>query len=77
VTRRAVEQWGTVVSLDVRDAIDESIFDACCSWFQRVDDLFSTWRPETEIMQIGRGTLRREDASVWNSHVLDHVAFAC
>ena len=32
--------------------------DACVAWFARVDDLFSTWRPDTEIMRIGRGELR-------------------
>ncbi len=29
---------------------------------RRVDAVFSTWRPDTEIMRIGRGELRREDA---------------
>ncbi len=66
--RRVVEQWGTVISIDVRRADDEPPFDeravdACVAWFARVDDLFSTWRPDTEIMRIGRGELAVEDAS--------------
>ena len=66
--RRVVEQWGTVISLDVRRADDEPPFDeravdACIAWFARVDDLFSTWRPETEIMRIGRGELAVEHSS--------------
>ena len=61
--RRVEEQWGTTITLDVRGDVEEGAITDCFAWFARVDDLFSTWRPETEIMQIGRGTLRREDAS--------------
>jgi thiamine biosynthesis lipoprotein len=76
--RRAEEQWGTVISLDVRDVgtrLDErsvaEVVDACFAWFRRVDDLFSTWRPDTEIMCIGRGELRPDDASPEVREVLD------
>jgi FAD:protein FMN transferase len=66
--RRVVEQWGTVISVDVRRADDEPPFDEralddCVAWFARVDDLFSTWRPDTEIMRIGRGELAAEESS--------------
>lgn len=61
--RRAEEQWGTVISVDVRDDVDEGVVDECYAWFARIDDLFSTWRAETEIMQIGRGSLAIGDAS--------------
>ncbi len=69
--RHVEEQWGTVITLDVRDEIDDGAIDACFAWFQRVDDLFSTWRPDTEIMQIGRGSLRRADAAPEVREVLD------
>jgi FAD:protein FMN transferase len=61
--RRTEEQWGTVISVDVRDPIRGDAVDACFTWFQRVDDLFSTWRSDTEIMQIARGELLAENAS--------------
>jgi thiamine biosynthesis lipoprotein ApbE len=61
--RRTEEQWGTVITVDVRDQVDEVVADACFTWFRQVDDLFSTWRSDTEIMQIGRGELRVEDAN--------------
>jgi FAD:protein FMN transferase len=66
--RRDEEQWGTVITVDVRDHADGNlvrpdVVEACFVWFRRVDDLFSTWRPDTEIMRIGAGTLRPEDAS--------------
>ena len=32
------------------------------AWFARVDDLFSTWRADTEIMRIARGELAVDDA---------------
>ena len=61
--RRVVDIWGTTISIDVRDQVEERAIDDCISWFRRVDDLFSTWRPETEIMRIGRGQLAVADAS--------------
>jgi thiamine biosynthesis lipoprotein len=69
--RRAEERWGTVISIDVRDPIDEAVVDACFAWFTRVDDLFSTWRPETEIMRIARGELAIDDADPDVRTVLD------
>ncbi|MDQ1448221.1 MAG: FAD:protein transferase [Actinomycetota bacterium] len=61
--RRTEAQWGTVITVDVRDPIDDAAVDACFDWFRQVDDLFSTWRSDTEIMQIGRGELSVEDAN--------------
>jgi FAD:protein FMN transferase len=61
--RRVEEMWGTVISVDVRDNVDERTVDDCFQWFRRVDELFSTWRDDSEIMQIGRGERRVEHAS--------------
>jgi thiamine biosynthesis lipoprotein len=69
--RRVEEQWGTTISLDVRDDIDPTAVDACFAWFQRVDDLFSTYRDDTEIMRIARNRLTLEDASPEVREVLD------
>jgi thiamine biosynthesis lipoprotein len=60
--RRAEEQWGTVISVDVRDPVDDAVLDDLFTWFRRVDDLFSTWRPETEISRIARGDLAVSEA---------------
>ena len=46
------EIWGTVVGIDVRDDVDPRVLDACFDFFSRVDDLFSTWRDDTEIAQF-------------------------
>ena len=69
--RREEEQWGTVIILDAPDLSDASVFDACCAWFQRIDDLFSTWRDDTEIMRLGRGELALADVSGEVQEVLD------
>ena len=61
--RRVEDQWGTVITVDVPDEMDRAVGDACFAWFERVDDLFSTWRPDTEIMRVGRGELAIDAAS--------------
>jgi thiamine biosynthesis lipoprotein len=65
--RRVEQIWGTAVSVDVRDAHDGSdlhgALDGVFAWFTRVDDLFSTWRDDTEVSRIGRGELDVGDAS--------------
>jgi FAD:protein FMN transferase len=62
-TRRVEEIWGTVISLDVRDPVEVAVVDAVFAWFRRVDDLFSTWRADTEISRIGAGTLDAANSS--------------
>ena len=65
--RRVEQIWGTAVGIDVRDAHDGSdlhaALDAVFAWFTRVDDLFSTWRDDTEVSRIGRGELDLGHAS--------------
>jgi FAD:protein FMN transferase len=61
--RRVVPMWGTVISLLVLDPVDPVVVDDLFRWFQRVDDLFSTWRADTEISRIGRGELDVERSS--------------
>ena len=61
--RRVEQQWGTAISVDVRDEIDAGVLDDVYAWFARVDDLFSTWRDDTEISRIGRGDLTVAAAS--------------
>jgi thiamine biosynthesis lipoprotein len=58
--------WGTAIGLDIRDRLDPvmtEVIDAVFAWFHRVDDLFSTWREDSEISRIGSGVLRLDDAS--------------
>jgi FAD:protein FMN transferase len=67
---RVEEHWGTVITVDVRDDIEKQAVDECFTWFRRVDALFSTWRPDSEIMRIGRCELLVRDASAEVREVL-------
>lgn len=69
--RRVEEQWGTVITVEAPDDIDEVVVDACFAWFRRVDDVFSTWRADTEIMRVARGELAVDAASTEVREVLD------
>ena len=69
--RRAEAMWGTVISIDVRDDVDPGIVDRCYAWFRRVDELFSTWRDDTEIMRLSRNLLEIEDVSAEVAEVLE------
>ena len=70
-TRRVEHIWGTAIGVDVRDPIRTSTLDAVFEWFRRVDDLFSTWRDDTEISRLGRRELRLTDASAEVQAVLE------
>jgi len=62
--------WGTMISLYVLDPVDPVVVDDVFGWFHRVDDLFSTWRADTEISRIGSGELAVADASAEVREVL-------
>jgi thiamine biosynthesis lipoprotein len=55
--------WGTVISLEVPDGVPGSIFVELHDWFVRVDELFSTWRDDSEVRRIADGRLPADDAS--------------
>jgi FAD:protein FMN transferase len=62
-TRRVEQQWGTAIGVDVRDPIHASVVDDVYRWFERIDDLFSTWRDDTEISRLARGEIGVHNAS--------------
>ncbi|MEA3020106.1 MAG: FAD:protein transferase [Actinomycetota bacterium] len=62
-TLRSEPVWGTQITLDVRDPVSDETVDAVFAWFARVDDLFSTWREDTEISRLGRGEIGLRDVS--------------
>jgi len=65
--KRVEERWGSVISVDVRDDHAEpacaQALDEVFEWFTRVDDVFSTWRDDSEVVRVGDGRLRLADAS--------------
>lgn len=54
---------GTVFSIDLRDAGDWTVAIArVVGWLHRVDGIFSTYRPDSDISRIRRGDLALADA---------------
>jgi FAD:protein FMN transferase len=54
---RVIHIWGTAITVDVRDRVGPEVVDQVCAWFQRVDDIFSTWRADSEISRLARHEL--------------------
>ncbi|MBC3841547.1 FAD:protein FMN transferase [Streptacidiphilus sp. 4-A2] len=68
---------GTVVSFDVRDAGSgarragvEAALERAVRWLHRVDRLFSTYRPDSQISRLGRGELTVADCDPEVAEVL-------
>ncbi len=71
---------GTVVSFDVRFAdeaqrtpMDAAVADAV-TWLHRVDDVFSTYRDDSQVSRLGRGELRLADCDDDVAEVLELCA---
>ena len=61
---------GTVFTVSIGDDIDPEILTEVSSWWEHVEQTFSTFRPDSQISAIGRGELEIEDAAVDVRHVL-------
>jgi len=55
--------WGTVITVNVPQCVDDRAIDALFGWFRRVDDLFSTWRTDSEITRLAHGELELRQTS--------------
>ncbi len=88
-SRRVEEVWGTVIGVDVHEPVSTGLLDEVYAWFDRVDDLFSTWRDDSEISRLGRGEISRRhtarevqevlercDALMWESRGAFDIGFA-
>ncbi|HEY4398062.1 MAG TPA: FAD:protein FMN transferase [Acidimicrobiia bacterium] len=75
--RRVEELWGTAIGVEVVDDVDPETVDALYRWFERVDELFSTWREDSEISRIGRGELAATNASPEVATVLELCDGVC
>jgi thiamine biosynthesis lipoprotein len=74
--RRVEEMWGTVIGVDIRDALrgDDltSALDAVFGWFARVDRVFSPYKPMSVISRLARGELSVDDCGEDIREVLQH-----
>src|SRR4051794_24445474 len=71
VVKRVELIWGTAIGVDVRDEVDASALDRVFEWFELVDERFSTWRADSEIVRLAAGDLALDDASADVREVLD------
>jgi thiamine biosynthesis lipoprotein len=72
---RTFPTMGTVASVHVHDDVDEFVIDAAVEQaraeLDRLEAVFSTFRPDSEISRINRGELHTLDASAEVVDVLD------
>jgi FAD:protein FMN transferase len=62
-TRRVEKVWGTVIGVEVREPVGAAVLEDVFAWFDRVDQMFSTWRDDSEISRLGRREMSRCDTS--------------
>lgn len=62
--------WGTAISLDLRDDPATGLAAEIFSFFRHVDDLFSTWRSDSEVSRLARHELTLREASTELREVL-------
>jgi len=74
-TRYVEHCMGTVFSVDVRDRGQWSeAIDAVVDWLHRVDEVFSPFKPGSDVSRLARGELRLADADPEVRTVLDLCA---
>ena len=75
---RVEHVMGMAISLDLDDDLPvaelERLADDVFAWLRRVDEVFSTYKPESEICRLARGELRRENCAPMVGEVLDRCA---
>src|SRR5881275_1964535 len=67
---RVEHVMGMPVSIEVLDDIAPAALDEAFAWLRRVDAMFSTYRSDSEISRIERGTLTAKTASAEVCEVL-------
>jgi thiamine biosynthesis lipoprotein len=77
--RRVEHTMGTVFSFDVRGGDRPRVsaaLEAAAQWLRHVDEVFSTYRPESQISRLAAGTLPLSgcSAEVWEVHRLCDAA---
>ncbi|MER5970957.1 FAD:protein FMN transferase [Streptomyces sp. NPDC002055] len=71
--RRVEHAMGTVFSFDIRGegaAQAEAAVEAAARWLHRVDELFSTYKPESELSRLSRGELTQAECDPLIAEVL-------
>ncbi|GAA1663636.1 FAD:protein FMN transferase [Nonomuraea maheshkhaliensis] len=69
MTRHVEQAMGTVFSFDVRHDADEAVARAI-AWLHHVDEVFSTYRPDSAISRLARGEVGLTGCPPEVAHVL-------
>ena len=63
---REIPVWGTIVFIECdgpdRDALEKGI-DQCADYFNQVDELFSTYKEQSQVSKLRRGELKIADCA--------------
>jgi FAD:protein FMN transferase len=69
---------GTVVSIELADELPAAtltrLVGDTCAWLHEVDERFSTFKDDSEVMRLRRGEVTADDCSPDLRHVLDACA---
>jgi thiamine biosynthesis lipoprotein len=72
--RHVEHVMGTSVSIELADDRPEpglrALIEDVCAWLHEVDQRFSTYKPDSEVMRLRRGEITAADASADLRHVL-------
>ncbi len=73
--RRVEACMGTVFSFDVRSpGVDRAALDDVVAWLHRMDRVFSTYRPDSDISRLQRGEITLPDCAPEVAEVLARCA---
>jgi thiamine biosynthesis lipoprotein len=76
VGRHIVHVMGTVVSFDLRDPVPQSAFTDAVAALHEADQVFSLYRPDSDITRLARGEVGTEDCHPDVDEVLSLAAIA-
>lgn len=72
---REVDLMGTVISVDLADALPEArldeLMEQAFAWFREVDDRFSPFKHDSEVSRLDRGEIALADCSADLRNVVD------
>lgn len=63
MTLHVLHTWGTAITIDVRQHCSLELVEGVDRWFEWVDEVFSTWRADSQINRYERGELTLQNCS--------------
>src|SRR5437868_4549419 len=61
--RRVEQIMGMPISIDIPNCEDKEVFDTVFTYFHKIDDRFSTYKPDSEVSKFITGKLAENDLS--------------